>query len=97
MPATVIEASVLGLFLMGPVFATFRYDVGEQGMLGDAGANPMGAVAGLLIVGGLPVWGLAAYFAGVLALNLASERFSFSAAIDDNGVLRWLDGLGRKD
>ena len=68
----------LMLFLLGPVLAVWRYDLGERGMLGDAGANPMGAVAGLLIVAGLPAWGVVAYFAVMLALNLASERYSFS-------------------
>jgi len=90
-----VEVGVLAVFVIGPVLATWRYDVGERGMLGDAGANPMGAVAGLLIVAGLPVWGLALYFVGVLALNAASERFSFSRAIESNGALRWLDSLGR--
>ncbi len=83
------------LFLLGPVAAVWRYDVGERGMLGDAGANPMGAVAGMLIVAGLPAWGVVVYFAVMLALNLASERYSFSRLIESNAVLGRLDMLGR--
>jgi len=90
-----LDALVLGLFLIGPFVAVYRYDLGEEGMLGDAGANPMGAVVGLLIVSGLPLVGLLAWTALVFVLNLASERVSFSAVIEGNSALRWLDGLGR--
>lgn len=89
-------ALVLAIFAYGPVLAVWRYDLGERGMLGDAGANPMGAVAGLLIVAGLPAWGTIVYFVFMLALNLASERFSFSKVIDGNALLRRLDAVGRE-
>jgi hypothetical protein len=55
----------------------------------------MGAVAGLLIVSGLSLPLLLVYAALVLALNLASERVSFSAVIDRTPWLRRLDKLGR--
>lgn len=90
-----LDGVCLLLFLAGPVIATWSHDLGERGMLGDAGANPMGAVAGMLIVVGLPAWGLVAYLVLLLGLNLASERVSFSRVIEGNGVLSWLDGLGR--
>ncbi len=90
-----IDAVVLALFLIGPFVAVYRYDLGEAGMLGDAGANPMGAVIGLLIVSGLPWPGMLAWTVLVFVLNLASERVSFSAVIESNSVLRWFDGLGR--
>lgn len=90
-----LDAAALLLFALGPVLAVWRFDLGEQGMLGDAGANPMGAVAGLLIVAGLPMWALLGYLVLMLALNLASEKVSFSKVIEGNGVLRRLDGLGR--
>lgn len=90
-----IDALALLIFVLGPVLAVWPYDLGEQGMLGDAGANPMGAVAGMLIVAGLPRWGLFGYLGLMLALNLASERVSFSKVIEGNGALSWLDGLGR--
>ncbi len=90
-----LDAAVLALFLVGPFVAVYRYDLGEEGMLGDAGANPMGAVVGLLIISGLPLVGLLAWTALVFALNLASERFSFSSVIEGNSALRWFDGLGR--
>ncbi|MBI5232666.1 MAG: hypothetical protein HY876_10945 [Coriobacteriales bacterium] len=94
-PTDVVSRAVLAIFSLGPVIAVWRYDLGERGMLGDAGANPMGAVAGLLIVTGLPLWGLVAYFVLMLALNLLSERVSFSRVIEATPPLRWLDRLGR--
>lgn len=93
--AAVVTVLALALFVLGPVIAVWGYDVTEQGMLGDAGANPMGVVAGTLIVAGLGVWGLAAYLVGVMALNLASERISFSRVIANNALLSKIDGLGR--
>ena len=91
----VLDAVVLGLFLLGPFLAVYRFDLGEEGMLGDAGANPMGAVIGMLIVSGLPPLVLVAWAFLLFALNLASERVSFSVVIAGNSVLSWFDGLGR--
>lgn len=89
------DAVVLASFALGPVFATWSYDAGERGMLGDAGANAAGAVAGLFIVAGLPPFAMFAYLALMLGLNLASERFSFSRVIESTAWLRSLDRLGR--
>lgn len=86
---------LLGVALAGPAVACWRYDLGERAMLGDAGANAMGAVAGLVIVSALPLAGAAVFAAVLLAANLASERVSFSALIERVGVLAWIDGLGR--
>jgi hypothetical protein len=86
----------VAIVMFGPVIAVWGFDVGERGMLGDGGANAAGALVGWLIVGWLqPWWSLAIYVAIVLAFNVASERASFSAVIDGNAVLRWLDMLGR--
>lgn len=94
-PERILGFFGLLIFLLGPAVAVWRFDLGEVAMLGDAGANPMGAVAGMLIVLGLPTWGLIVYTALMFGLNLASERFSFSKVIEATPVLRWLDGLGR--
>lgn len=96
-PADVVILDVITLvaFVVGPALAVWRYDLGEQGMLGDAGANAMGAVAGLLVVSGLTLPLLLLYAVLVLALNLLSERISFSAVIDSTPLLRRLDELGR--
>lgn len=93
--AAALDMFALAVAVLGPVIAVWRYDLGERGMLGDAGANAMGAVAGALIVLGLPFWGLVAYTVVIFGLNAASERVSFSAVIERTPALRWLDSLGR--
>ncbi len=88
-------AGALVVVLLGPVAAVWRIDLGERAMLGDAGANALGAVLGYLLTAALPLAWLAGVAAFVLALNLASERVSFTAVIERVGVLRRLDSIGR--
>ena len=71
-------------------------DLGERGMLGDAGANPLGALLGLGLAASLDGVALGAAVAVLLALNLASEKWSFSEVIARTPPLRAFDGLGRK-
>ncbi len=85
------------IFLLGPAIAAWPYDLGERGMLGDAGANAAGVVAGFFIVLALPLWGIVVYLLLVLALNLASERMSFSEVIARTPILRRFDAWGRLD
>jgi hypothetical protein len=69
-------------------------DVRERCMLGDTGANVLGAGAGLgLVMTTTPgAWEIGAVV--LLALNLSSEWVSFGRVIDRLGPLRWLDRLG---
>ena len=64
-------------------------------MLGDAGANPLGALCGLAALVAAPAagarWGLVVVLVG---LNVVSEFVSFSRVIDTVAPLRWLDRLG---
>ncbi|MBE0475993.1 MAG: hypothetical protein IBX62_02715 [Coriobacteriia bacterium] len=89
------RGAVAAVLLAGPALAVWRYDAGERGMLGDAGANAAGALAGYAAALGLPMPWLAVWAAVLLGLNLLSERVSFSALIERNRLLRALDGLGR--
>jgi hypothetical protein len=90
--ATTLCLLVLAL---GPVFAVWKHDLRERSMLGDAGANAMGAFAGYLMARSAPLWLLGVIALVLLALNLVSERVSFSSVIERTPVLRWVDGLGR--
>ena len=91
-----VAAAVVLVTVLGPVASVWRYDARELGMLGDAGSNPAGAVAGVMIAIWWPTWAVGLAAGVLLALNLASERFSFSAAIERSRVLSWLDRLGRE-
>jgi UDP-N-acetylmuramyl pentapeptide phosphotransferase/UDP-N-acetylglucosamine-1-phosphate transferase len=81
--------------LAGAALAALPFDLREQGMLGDAGANALGAVVGTMLLAG-PMWLLSAAAAVLVALQLASERVSFTRVIEGNRVLRAADRLGRR-
>lgn len=82
--------------VVGSLVGCLSLDLGERGMLGDAGANPLGAVLGLGLATSLHgVW-LACAVVILAALNLASERWSFSRGIARNRWLDMMDRLGRK-
>jgi UDP-GlcNAc:undecaprenyl-phosphate GlcNAc-1-phosphate transferase len=81
---------------LGALVAVLPYDLGERGMLGDAGANPVGALLGLGLAISLEALALAGAVAALLLLNLASERWSFSEVIERTPALRTLDRWGRK-
>lgn len=70
-------------------------DLREHGMLGDAGANVLGAAVGAAATRTLPAPARLALLGGVVALTLASEKVSFSAVIDRTPALRALDRAGR--
>jgi hypothetical protein len=71
-------------------------DLGERHMLGDCGANALGALVGwsLAVRSGVPVRAIA--LAGVVGLTLLSERVSFSAVIDRTPALAAVDAWGRQ-
>jgi hypothetical protein len=92
---TLLAALLMVLVLLGPVAAVWRFDLGEEGMLGDAGSNVMGAIVGYLLASALPLEWMAAAAAALLALNVLSERVSYSAVIERVAPLRALDRLGR--
>jgi hypothetical protein len=71
-------------------------DLGERAMLGDCGANALGAGVGTVAAARLPVVAKLVALLAVIALTAASERVSFTAVIENTPALRWLDRLGRR-
>ena len=80
---------------LGAAGALLPGDLAERTMLGDAGANALGAAVGLALVAREGRAGRLAHLAVVTALTLASEKVSFTQVIAGNPALRWLDELGR--
>lgn len=78
-----------------PALLALPADLGERGMLGDGGANILGAAVGSALARRARGPLLPLLVTGVCALNLASERVSFSAVIADTPWLRRLDEAGR--
>jgi UDP-GlcNAc:undecaprenyl-phosphate/decaprenyl-phosphate GlcNAc-1-phosphate transferase len=84
----------LGLFA-APALVAGSYDLRERAMLGDTGANLLGALAGLWLV--LTLSGTGQLIALVLlaAITLFGELRSISALIERTPGLRVLDSWGR--
>jgi len=81
---------------LGAALAMAPEDLGERAMLGDAGANALGAMLGCAAAVSLPRPARVALLAGIAALTVASERVSFTRVIERTPPLRWLDMLGRR-
>ena len=71
------------------------YDLRERAMLGDGGANALGAVVGLGLVRMLRGRALLPMIGVLGALNYLGETRSIGALIDETPWLRRLDRLGR--
>jgi UDP-GlcNAc:undecaprenyl-phosphate/decaprenyl-phosphate GlcNAc-1-phosphate transferase len=82
--------------LVGALVACLPADLGERAMLGDAGANSLGAALGLGLATSLPgPWRIGAAIT-LLGLNAVSERWSFSRIIEQTPLLHAFDRLGRR-
>ncbi|HUD37479.1 MAG TPA: hypothetical protein VMR14_11310 [Streptosporangiaceae bacterium] len=79
----------------GAAIALLNEDLGERAMLGDAGANALGAMIGVATTS-LPRPVRLAVLGGVAGLTLASEKVSFTKVIARTPALNWLDLLGRR-
>jgi UDP-N-acetylmuramyl pentapeptide phosphotransferase/UDP-N-acetylglucosamine-1-phosphate transferase len=80
---------------LGAAAALLPDDLGERAMLGDAGANAIGAMLGIAATA-LPRSARLAALTAVVGLTAASEKVSFTRVIERTGPLRWLDMLGRR-
>jgi UDP-N-acetylmuramyl pentapeptide phosphotransferase/UDP-N-acetylglucosamine-1-phosphate transferase len=82
--------------VVGAVLGELPDDLAERDMLGDSGANAVGAVLGTLAVQSCPRPVRLALLVGVVGLTVASEKVSFTAVIARTPVLRELDAWGRR-
>lgn len=104
---TTLAVGLAAVLLGGPLVAMWPYDVRERGMLGDGGANAIGALMGFAIFVGLAPaasrgTGAALAILGVVAgllllVNGLAERVSYSEVIERHAMLRRIDRLGRPD
>ena len=81
---------------LGAGLALLPEDLAERAMLGDAGANALGAMLGAAAAGSLPRPARVGLLAGIVALTVASEKISFTKVIEAVPTLRRLDMLGRR-
>jgi UDP-N-acetylmuramyl pentapeptide phosphotransferase/UDP-N-acetylglucosamine-1-phosphate transferase len=80
----------------GAALALLPEDLGERAMLGDSGANAIGAMLGVAAASALPRPARFGVLAGVVGLTVASEKVSFTKVIARTPALNWLDMLGRR-
>jgi UDP-GlcNAc:undecaprenyl-phosphate GlcNAc-1-phosphate transferase len=84
----------IGLFA-APALVAGSFDLRERAMLGDTGANLLGALAGLWLVLTLSGVGQLIALALLAAITLYGELRSISALVERVPVLRELDSWGR--
>ena len=97
--AFVLGDSAIGIALapvMGAFIGLLGDDLREHLMLGDCGANIIGATLGLGVVLGRGEATRVTIVILLGVLNIAAEFFSFTAVIDRVGVLRAFDRLGTR-
>jgi UDP-N-acetylmuramyl pentapeptide phosphotransferase/UDP-N-acetylglucosamine-1-phosphate transferase len=97
--AIVIGTAPIGIAaapVMGAALGLLPDDLRERLMLGDTGANVIGAVLGLAVVLGSRESIRLAVMLVLLALNVGAELVSFSRVIDAVPPLRWFDRLGSR-
>ena len=82
--------------VVGSAVGVLPDDLAGRSMLGDCGANALGAGLGVA-AGRLPRTMRLVLLAGVAGLTLASEKVSFTQVIEHNRLLSALDQWGRDD
>ncbi|MGV9767617.1 hypothetical protein [Micromonospora tulbaghiae] len=80
---------------LGASAALVGDDLGERVMVGDSGANALGALLGVSLAARTGPLGRAGVLAVLAALTAASEKISFTQVIARTPGLRHLDELGR--
>jgi hypothetical protein len=90
-----LEAALAAVPPLAAALALLPEDLGERAMLGDAGANALGAMLGASAAG-LSRTGRIALLAAIVGMTAASEKVSFTKVIARTPALNWLDMLGRR-
>ena len=92
----VARGGPLGAAALGAAAALLPEDLAERTMLGDAGANALGAALGVATVARASRGGLLGAAVLVTALTAASEKVSFTKVIEATPALKYVDELGRR-
>ena len=93
---TAVPLQLLGVFI-GPVLVVAAFTLRERAMLGDTGANLVGALGGVTLLVALGETARYVALGIVVALNIYGEFRSISRTIEGVPLLRSLDSLGRVD
>ena len=89
------RSGLLTAAALGAAASLLPEDLGERAMLGDCGANALGAVLGVAAAARASRPGLIGLAGALAALTAASEKVSFTKVIAATPPLRALDEWGR--
>lgn len=89
-------SSRLAMSNLGTILACWDDDIQGRTMLGDMGANALGAVTGVALASHRSPKVASISAVVVTGLILASEKVSFSQVIEQNEILHRLDRWGRE-
>lgn len=89
------QAGLLLLPLMAAALVYLPWDLRERSMLGDTGANALGAAIGMALTGVGPIAQVLSVLM-LVCLHVFTERASISRLVESNRVLRRLDRWGRQ-
>lgn len=81
---------------LGAAVGVVPFDLRERGMLGDAGSNPLGLLAGLGLAVALPTPWLVVAAAAAVVLQVAAETVTITRIVEGVPPFRWFDRLGRR-
>lgn len=81
---------------LGAALGVLPFDLRERGMLGDAGSNPLGLLAGLGLAVALPTPWLVVAAAAAAFVQVVAETVTISRVVEAVPPLRWFDRLGRR-
>jgi len=81
---------------LGGALGILPFDLLERAMLGDAGSNPLGLMAGAGLALVLPTASVIVAAVMVIILQVAAETVTISRVINAVPPLRWFDRLGRR-
>ncbi len=81
--------------LVASVLAYIPWDLQSKVMMGDVGANVLGAAYGLAVLT-IPLSFRLLVLLFLVAIHVYAERFSLSQAIEGNSFLQMMDSWGRK-
>ena len=89
--------SLILLPWIGGLLGYLPFDLRGEAMMGDVGANALGALVGLASCYGLSLSAKSVLVSGLVFLHILAELVSFSELIENHPLLKTLDSWGRKD
>jgi len=95
-PLAVGRGGAMAAGTLGAAAALLPSDLNEEIMLGDAGANALGALLGVALIARGGTARRVVALAVLAGLTAASEKVSYTKVIQDTPWLRRLDELGRR-